>query len=343
VRQPLGDRVAAHRAGGHVRPAALRLVQGGGQVAQRRVVHVVLELLQRQHVGVQAGQRGDRLGRLPSQLAGTVRAAAVSAPSGARSGRSRRPRACRLLWRSVVRILLVVLTLLVATCAVAQGRWSLELYTGTSFKAPSTLEIRQEGFDAVTIGDVRYDTRAFVPVRSLGDLTANYYVVRVGYRFAPARRDVRYGVELELIHDKAYYRSGDDPEGVVQDFELSDGVNYLLVNAALVVPLAADAAHPDGRGQLVARLGVGPVVTKPAATVRGRSYGHDTQGQWTGYDLAGPGVGVGLQGRWFVLPWLTVGAEAKLTAAATVSRIADGTAATDLGTLHLIVGVGLVP
>jgi hypothetical protein len=242
-----------------------------------------------------------------------------------------------------VRTLLVVLTLLVATPALAQGRWSVELYTGTSLKAPSTLEIRQEGFDPVTIDDVRYETRAFVPLRSLGDLTANYYLLRVGYRFAPTRPDVRYAVELELIHDKAYYRSGDDPDAVVQDFELSDGVNYLMVNGALIVPLAADSGHPDGRGQLVARLGVGPVITKPAATIRGRSYGHDTQGQWTGYDLAGPGVGAGLQARWFVLPWLTVGAEAKLTAAATVSRIADGTASTDLGTLHLIVGVGVAP
>jgi hypothetical protein len=120
-------------------------------------------------------------------------------------------------------------------------------------------------------------------------------------------------------------------------------VNYLLANGALIVPVAPDAAHPDGRGQLVARLGVGPVITKPAATVRGRSYGHDTQGQLTGYDLAGVGVGAGLQARWFVLPWLTIGAEAKATTATTRSRIADGTAATDLATLHLVFGVGVLP
>lgn len=63
-------------------------------------------------------------------------------------------------------------------------------------------------------------------------------------------------------------RSGDDPDDVVQDFELSDGVNDLLANGAPIVPVAPDAAHPDGRGQRVARLGVGPVITKPAATAR---------------------------------------------------------------------------
>lgn len=242
-----------------------------------------------------------------------------------------------------MRSLLAAVTLLVASSALAQGRWSVELYTGTSFKAPTTLEVRQEGHDDVVIGDVRYETRPFVPLRSLADLNANYYVFRIGYRLLPTRPELRTALELEVIHDKAYYRSGDDPDGVVQNLELSDGVSFLLGGGALIVPVAPDSDHLDGRGQLVARLGVGPVVTKPAATIRGRSYGHDTQGRWTGYDLAGVGVAAGLQARWFVLPWLTVGAEAKATAATTRSRIAGGTASTDLAALHLIFGVGVSP
>lgn len=189
-----------------------------------------------------------------------------------------------------MRTLSAALTLLLAGSALAQGRWSVELYTGTSFKAPTTLEIRQEGHDDVVIGDVRYETRPFVPLRSLADLTANDYVLRFGYRLPPTRPDIRTALGFEVIHDKVHYRSGDDPDGVVQDFELSDGVSFLLGGGALIVPVATDPDHHDGRGQLVARLGVGPVLTKPAATIRGRSYGHDTQGQWTGYDLAGIGV-----------------------------------------------------
>ena len=240
-------------------------------------------------------------------------------------------------------VLALVLALVLASSAVAQGRWSVELYTGTSFKAPTTLEIRQDGYPDVTIGDVRYETRPWLPFESLTLLTENYYVVRVGYRFASVRPDLRLGVEVELLHDKAYYVSGDDPDGVVQHFELTDGLNYLLLNGVAAVPFLAEEGYPDGRGQLVGRVGVGPVLTKPAATIRGQEYGHDLQGRLGGYDLSGPGFAAGVQARWFVEPWLTVGVEATVSYAVTVSRIANGHAATNVPTLHATFGFGVHP
>lgn len=242
-----------------------------------------------------------------------------------------------------VLVMLLVLLVLLAPDASAQSRWSIEIYTGTSFKAPTTLHNAQEGHPDVTIGNVRYETRPWSAFESLALLTMNYYSVRVGYVVDDARDDVRFGVEAELLHDKAYYLSGDDPGGVVQHFELSDGINYLLLNGAATFPIAADDAHPSGRGQLVARAGVGPVVTKAAATIRGQEYGDDLQGRLYGYDLSGAGVAAGLQARWLIEPWLTLGVEAKASYAATRSRIANGSAGTSLPTVHVTFGVGFLP
>lgn len=102
-----------------------------------------------------------------------------------------------------MRTLLALPIVLVADFGLAQGRWSVELYTGASFKAPTTLEIRKDGHEPGTIDGVRYDTRAFVPVRSLADLGANDHLLRVGYLFAPTRPDARFAAKIEWLHDKA--------------------------------------------------------------------------------------------------------------------------------------------
>jgi hypothetical protein len=242
-----------------------------------------------------------------------------------------------------VRQPLLVLVLVLASSAFAQGRWSVELYTGTSFKPPTTLEIRQEGHPDAVIGDVRYETRPWLPFESLVLLTENYYLLRVGYQFAPVRPELRLGVELEFLHDKAYYVTGHDPDGVVQHFELSDGLNLLLLNGVATVPFLVEEGYPDGRGQLIGRLGVGPVITKPAATIRDQEYGHDLQGRMAGYDVTGPGVAAAVQARWFLEPWLTMGVETKLSYAATTSRIANGYASTNVPALHVVFGFGVHP
>lgn len=240
--------------------------------------------------------------------------------------------------------MLLALALLVhASPAFAQGRWSVELYTGTSFKPPTTLEIRQDGHPDAVIGDVRYETRPWLPFESLTLLTENYYLLRVGYQFAPVRPELRLGVEVEFLHDKAYYVTGDDPDGVVQHFELSDGLNTLLLNGVATVPILAEEGYPDGRGQLIGRVGVGPVITKPAATIRDLEYGHDLQGRLAGYDVTGPGLAAAVQARWFLEPWLTMGVETKLSYAATTSRIADGFATTNVPALHIVFGFGVHP
>src|SRR5690606_10449742 len=100
--------------------------------------------------------------------------------------------------------------------------------------------------------NVRYETRAWVPTTSLALLTQNYYDVRLGYFLEPAAEQrPGFGVELELLHDKIYYVSGDDPGGIVQIFELSDGINYLLLNGVLRYPFGVTEQFPHGRTQVL--------------------------------------------------------------------------------------------
>lgn len=244
---------------------------------------------------------------------------------------------------------LALLALLAAGSAAAE--WTVDLATGSAWKAPTTLHLEQDGHPPTTIGGVVYETRPWNTFDSLLRLTENYYTLRVGYLFegggfegddAP-RALPDFGLEVELLHDKIYYLRGEDPEGAVQHFELSDGVNYLTLNAVVRQPLWRDADFPRGRLQLLARAGAGPVIAKPATTIRGRERGHDIQGTTAGYEFSGLGLQLGAQAKWFATPWLASSLEVKGTYAAPRASIADGWSATPLWTVHVAFGVSIAP
>lgn len=106
--------------------------------------------------------------------------------------------------------------------------------------------------------------------------------------------------------------------------------------------MARDDAFPRGRVQVVGRVGAGPVITKPASTIRGEELGHDIHGPLTGYELAGFGGQAAAQVRVFLTPWLTTGMETKLSYPDVTQRIAGGTSRTTLPSAHLTFGLGLV-
>lgn len=227
---------------------------------------------------------------------------------------------------------------------IAYADVTIEFHLGSSAKPPTSLSIRQDGHQPTAVTDVHYETRPWVRGTTLTTLTQNYYGVRVGYHPRPARdRAPNLGIELELLHDKAYYVRGRDPGGVVQHFELSDGVNYLLVNGAVRYPLDASPSFPQGRTQLLARAGLGPVVTAPASTIRGLPQGHDLHGTFGGYEFAGFGFQVAGQLRQFVLPWLALSTETRFTYSRPTQSIAEGSATTSLPTFHLNLGVTFAP
>ena len=233
---------------------------------------------------------------------------------------------------------------MVLLAGAANANVTIEFHLGNSAKPLTTLEISQAGYEDVSVTNVRYETRPWVPGTTLATLTQNYYALRVAYHpFKVQPQTIDLGVEFELLHDKAYYVSGDDPAGVVQHFELSDGVNYLLVNAAGRYPIDISEEFPNGRTQLLARAGVGVVVTAPASTIRGQPLGHELHGTYRGYDFAGLGFQVAAQARQFVLPWLAISTEGKYTYSNPRQYIADGTAKTYLPTFHIDIGLTFVP
>jgi hypothetical protein len=219
--------------------------------------------------------------------------------------------------------------LLWATPALAQ--WYGEVFIGNSFSHQTRLSISQDGFADRTIGKVDYETRPWI---TWSNITENYYSVRVGYLLRP---DI--AIESEFLHDKVYYLRGDDPKQLIQHFELSDGINFWLFSAAYRYPLLADSDFPDGRVQLLGRAGLGPVITNPASTIRGKDLGHDLQGNWSGYHFSGIGGQLGVQGKYFWLPWLASSLEYKFTYTHFSTPIADGSASGPLAKHHLLLGI----
>lgn len=223
----------------------------------------------------------------------------------------------------------------------AAATWTVELHTGSSAHAPNTLTVSQAGYPTVRVPDARYETRPFVRVRSLADLTANYYAVRVGY--FPAGHSVggwSAGAEVELLHDRAIFVGGDDPDGIVERFELTNGLNHVFVNRVIRYAAYPDERHPDGRVEWLLRVGAGPVITSPKALVRGRSTGFGDATE-AFYWLAGVGAQVAAQGRYYLTPHVALSAEIKGTTAQTHNRIAGGGVSAPMHGVQFNVGVSV--
>lgn len=220
----------------------------------------------------------------------------------------------------------LILTLAaLANVALAQ-EFTFEVHAGTSAHLPNTIHVHQSGHEPVSVRGATYTTRAFSHLDSLLGLSENYYSVRVGYYPQAARPHAwDYGVELELLHDKVYYESGHDPGGIIQHFELSDGLNQLLFNVAARYPLLPDPRHPTGRLHLIARAGLGPVITAPATIIRGQQSGTRTHmAPEAFYAFGGPGAQASAQLRYYLAPFAALSLEAKVTIAHARVPIAGG-------------------
>jgi len=201
----------------------------------------------------------------------------------------------------------------------------IAFYTGGSITAPTSVVIDQEGHGTTTIQDVRFLNKPFVP--------PPYYGVRVRWDWpSPMSRLDRVGTEFEFVHFKIYYESGDDPDGVIQRFDATDGLNLFYVNAVGSVGLQEGFL-------LSGRVGVGPVVSHPETEIRNQKKGSD--GDWRGYEYSGITwqAGVALEKS---LAWPARGSRAfleyKFTAADPKIGIAGGSATTSVRAHHFVVG-----
>jgi hypothetical protein len=226
------------------------------------------------------------------------------------------------------------LYILVLLSSYSLAEITIDVYTGTSFYYPSQLEIHQEGYETVVVDGVQYRTD---PWSDFPNVTGNYFGVRYGYF---PERSSRFGIELEHLHSKAIYTSGNDPEGIVQHFEVTDGMNFIMVNGVFRLTDDFSAAYPFGAEQLLFRVGIGPTISKPASTIRGQADGYEnTAVLLKGYALAGVGGQVAMQYKRFVLPWLAYSFEYKFTYTHATVPIAEGSVVTPLAAGHVVFGV----
>jgi hypothetical protein len=231
------------------------------------------------------------------------------------------------------------LAALVLTCvcpARASAQWYVDGAIGGNHTHDADVAIRVPSAGlALDFHDVRFAAQSNVGRR--------YYLVRIG-----RQGHGRLGFEVELIHLKAVAHTeraydvtvldGSTPpeagvspmNAVVQEYQMTHGVNLALVNLVLRRPIG----HAGGRMSLALRAGAGASFPHGETTVLGDSV-HD-------YQYGGPGVqgAAGLRVR--IAPRIAAVAEYKLTCTRPKIDIAGGGKGwTTLVSHHLAAGLSI--
>lgn len=178
-----------------------------------------------------------------------------------------------------------------ATASSVAAEPFLDVYTGKSFVGNADVRIRQgELGNDFRVGDVSFADDSFSD--------PPYYGVRAGYFFEGSPW---LGLAVDFFHAKMTAETGDTRrfsgtlggvpidlsqpmQNVVQAFAITHGVNYVTANALVRYSLLTDAeAFPNGRIQLYAGAGLGPVIAHPETRVQNIARN-------AGYEVAGLGV-----------------------------------------------------
>lgn len=203
------------------------------------------------------------------------------------------------------------------------GEWGFEISSGTSFKAPNTLILSQDGYEDYSVTNARYETKPFSNLSSLAGLTENYYSVRIRYS----------EYELEWLHDKAYYVSGNDPQNAIQHFEISDGLNLALFNVVVAEPISE-------RLEVAYRVGFGAVISNPASVIRGQEDGTRTHlAPGSHYYLSGVGAQASAQLRYYLTDSFALTSEIRYVVAHTNTPIYEGFARSTFNGVHINFGI----
>lgn len=163
----------------------------------------------------------------------------------------------------------------------AHAQWVFSLYTGPNATRPSwmVLDVPEEQ-TLLRLDRVGWEARAFS--RPL------YYGVRAAW-FPAAFGPTELGPELEFIHAKVYLKADRQSHGegilkgtpvggnmpisdVVQDFNISHGLNLLFFNLAMRHGFAPSLESPQGRLLVTGRLGYGFNISHFESIVLGHPY-----------------------------------------------------------------------
>ena len=200
--------------------------------------------------------------------------------------------------------------ILSATSLHAQSFWSFEAHGGKVFNLPLPLIIRQDGFREIQL-KARYRSESFIlPV---------YWDLRL------SRWKNDKAFELEVIHHKLYL---DNTTSEVQKFNISHGFNMIMVN------------HGIQENKFRYRLGGGFVLAHPESKVRGKSFGDSTDDFDIGYFISGPVLNLAFGRSVDLTQHFYLDVEAKITAAYSRIKIAEGNSDVYNIAFHLVVGSG---
>src|SRR4051812_7135148 len=195
---------------------------------------------------------------------------------------------------------------LLAVCLVcprlADAQWYVAGYLGANhtLAAPITIDQPATG-TALRFDDVPFEARPFE--------SPQYYGARVGRLFGGQRR---FGVEFEWFHPKVYAITSEEVhvagrhlgasldttarmDSIVQRYSMSHGMNFILFNAVMRIPMSDVPGSLSSRVAITGRAGAGPMLPHGESEVDGV-----VQEQYeiagAGFQLAG-GADVRLAGR----------------------------------------------
>ena len=224
----------------------------------------------------------------------------------------------------------IVIAGMIVIPARLEAQWLVSAYGGAVHTQASDVRVDQpvEG-TSLLFADTALESRSFE--------SPEYYGYRVGH--GVPRVDWLF-VEAEVIHAKVYVRSPQQTLGsgllnhaaasgvpfaaVVDDFNLSHGLNFIFVNALMRREIYE-------RVTAMARIGAGPVLPHTESVVRGQRREH--------YELAGAGVQLSAGAEVLVWRTLAVAAEYKWTRAQPQVTLAVGSLSLPATSHHVVLGI----
>ncbi len=222
----------------------------------------------------------------------------------------------------------------------ASAEFFVDAYTGRNFTNDADVKIKQSGLgNDFTVEELSFDDESF------GDYP--YYGMRFGYFF---KKYPWFGTAIEFFHFKivgevdetkritgtrggAPINTKTRVNTVVQQFDITHGVNYVMFDALFRYSLFKDPERfPHGRLQLYGGFGVGPVITHAENEVEGI----ENDGE---FELGGPGVQAFVGARTLLFKYFGVFAEYKFSHSDLEVDVPGGDAELDENSHHIVGGI----
>jgi hypothetical protein len=238
---------------------------------------------------------------------------------------------------------------LIVACAVgclwlaprhAQAQWYVVGFSGANTTGKATVVVDQPSRDThLEFRDVPFESQSFK--------SPQYYGYRIGHMFGARGR---WGLEFEFVHPKVFSRTAaavnirgrfrgsavdaTAPMSVFAErYAMSHGLNLVLVNLAVQIPIGRPSPGRDTLAAVVLRAGVGPTVPHAETTIAGESL--------DGYEISNVAVQGAAGVRIRVYGRLGAVLDYQMARARPVITLVDGTGQTTAHVHQIAAGVSI--